>query len=84
MKNRIRATVALAAAAALALSACGSSDDSGTPGSNATLHIVGFAVPEQANKAIAAEWNKTDAGKGGAQSAKGSGQRRNHALRDDS
>ncbi|MEV4410389.1 sulfate ABC transporter substrate-binding protein [Catellatospora sp. NPDC049609] len=65
MKNRIRATVALAAAAVLALSACGSSDDnSGTPGSNATLHIVGFAVPEQANKAIAAEWNKTDAGKG--------------------
>ncbi|GHJ47012.1 sulfate ABC transporter substrate-binding protein [Catellatospora sp. TT07R-123] len=65
MKNRIRATVALAAAAVLALSACGGKEDnSGTPASDTTLHIVGFAVPEQANKAIAAAWNKTDAGKG--------------------
>ncbi|GAA1633172.1 sulfate ABC transporter substrate-binding protein [Catellatospora bangladeshensis] len=65
MKNRIRATAAFAVAAVLALSACGGGgEESGTPGSNATLHIVGFAVPEQANKAIAAEWNKTDAGKG--------------------
>lgn len=65
MKNRIRATAAFAVAAVLALSACGGSgDETGTPGSNATLHIVGFAVPEAANKAIAAEWNKTDAGKG--------------------
>ncbi|MFB9178077.1 sulfate ABC transporter substrate-binding protein [Dactylosporangium sucinum] len=29
-----------------------------------TLNIVGYAVPEAANKAIAAEWNKTPAGKG--------------------
>lgn len=33
-------------------------------GGDTTLQIVGFAVPEAANKAIAAEWNKTDAGRG--------------------
>ncbi|MEV0460043.1 sulfate ABC transporter substrate-binding protein [Catellatospora methionotrophica] len=64
MKNRIRAAAALAVTAVLALSACGGTDDGGTTGSSTTLNIVGFAVPEAANKAIAAEWNKTDAGKG--------------------
>ena len=29
-----------------------------------TLNIVGFAVPEIANRAIAAEWAKTEAGQG--------------------
>ncbi|HWH00919.1 MAG TPA: sulfate ABC transporter substrate-binding protein [Pilimelia sp.] len=60
MKNPIRATAALALAAGLALSACGGA----TAADAATLHIVGFAVPEAANKAIAQEWNKTDAGRG--------------------
>ncbi|MFC7479509.1 sulfate ABC transporter substrate-binding protein [Luedemannella flava] len=62
MKTRIRA-IALTLAAGLALTACGGND---TPSgsSDVTLNIVGFAVPEAANKAIAAEWNKTDAGKG--------------------
>lgn len=45
---------------ALGLAACGgsSSGDSGE-----TISIVGFAVPEAANKAIAKEFNKTDEGK---------------------
>src|SRR5262245_5163041 len=66
-----RATAALALALGLTLAACGGGSDddasggtAGGGGSNTTLHIVGFAVPEAANKAIAAEWNKTDAGKG--------------------
>ncbi len=60
MRLRTRATLALTLAAGLALSACTS-----TPaGDTVTLHIVGFAVPEAANKAIAAEWNKTEAGAG--------------------
>lgn len=60
--NRTRATVALLLAASLALSACGNGN--GAAGDAATLSIVGFAVPEAANKAIIAEWNKTDEGKG--------------------
>ncbi|MBL7497541.1 sulfate ABC transporter substrate-binding protein [Frankia sp. CNm7] len=67
-----RATAALALALGLTLAACGGGSDddnasggtTGGGGSDTTLHIVGFAVPEAANKAIAAEWNKTDAGKG--------------------
>ncbi|GGM55817.1 sulfate ABC transporter substrate-binding protein [Dactylosporangium sucinum] len=65
MKHRIRATAALAIAAGLLLSACaGTSASSDSTGSDVTLNIVGYAVPEAANKAIAAEWNKTPAGKG--------------------
>ncbi|WP_238012894.1 sulfate ABC transporter substrate-binding protein [Dactylosporangium sp. AC04546] len=65
MKYRIRAATALAVAAGLLLSACaGTSASSDSPGSDVTLNIVGYAVPEAANKAIAAEWNKTPAGKG--------------------
>ncbi len=49
----------------LALAACGSSDSGGSSasGDEQTINIVGFAVPEAANKAIAAEFQKTDAGK---------------------
>jgi sulfate/thiosulfate-binding protein len=61
--GRVRATVALALTAALALSACGGGSGSGS-GDGSTLSIVGFAVPETANKAIAKEWNKTSDGKG--------------------
>jgi sulfate transport system substrate-binding protein len=61
MRLRTRTTVALTLAAGLALSACTST----SAGDDAvTLHVVGFAVPEAANKAIAAEWNKTDEGRG--------------------
>jgi sulfate transport system substrate-binding protein len=58
---RSRATAALALAAGLALSACTGSPSAG--GDTVTLHIVGFAVPEAANKAIATEWQQTDAGR---------------------
>ncbi|QOC91992.1 sulfate ABC transporter substrate-binding protein [Micromonospora craniellae] len=61
MRHRIRAAIALATVTGVALSGCGG-DAAG--GSSATLSIVGFAVPEAANKAIAAEWNKTEAGEG--------------------
>jgi sulfate/thiosulfate-binding protein len=73
MTRRLRAVLALALALTVVATACGSSDDdaagsTGTDGgrSNAgqTIHIVGFAVPEAANKAIAAEFGRTDAGKG--------------------
>ena len=66
MKNRIRATATVAGivVAGLALSACASAGGAGSGGESVTLNIVGFAVPEAANKAIAAQWNKTDAGRG--------------------
>jgi sulfate/thiosulfate-binding protein len=68
MKHRWRGLLALAVVGVMALSACGGSDDdaSGESGgsSDDTINLVGFAVPEAANKAIAAEWNKTPEGKG--------------------
>lgn len=72
MKHRVRLAVAALMVGAVALAACGggSSDDeagasgsSGTSGESSTINIVGFAVPEAANKAIAAEWAKTDEGR---------------------
>ncbi|WP_051486287.1 extracellular solute-binding protein [Nocardioides sp. J54] len=59
--KRLMKAAAVAVTGALALTACssaGGSDDSGT-----TIGIYGFAVPEAANDAIAAEFNKTDEGK---------------------
>jgi sulfate/thiosulfate transport system substrate-binding protein len=61
MKLRTKTIAALAVVAGLALSACTGSPSGG--GDSVTLHIVGFAVPEAANKAIAEEWNKTDEGR---------------------
>ncbi|GIJ29691.1 sulfate ABC transporter substrate-binding protein [Micromonospora qiuiae] len=61
MRHRIRTAVALTVVTGLALAGCGSSS---AAGETTTLHIVGFAVPEAANKAIAAQWTKTEAGKG--------------------
>ena len=55
---------------ALLLGACGGgSDDEGASGGSGgsgggTIDIVGFAVPEAANKNIQAEFAKTEAGKG--------------------
>lgn len=56
-------TVGAVAAAALAvlLSACGSSDSSSD---SETVHIVGFSVSETVNKAVAKAFNETDAGQG--------------------
>lgn len=72
MRIRKRAALVLLAASLLATTACGGDDDGGPSSGGETdnrgepteLSIVGFAVPEAANKAIAAEWNKTDEGKG--------------------
>jgi sulfate/thiosulfate-binding protein len=57
----MRYRILAATVAALALAGCGGT---GSAAGATTLHIVGFAVPEAANKAIAAEWSKTPAGKG--------------------
>lgn len=59
LQRRLAAAAALVTSAAL-LGACASA--SGDAGGN-QLSIVGFAVPESANKAIAAKFNKTEAGK---------------------
>jgi sulfate transport system substrate-binding protein len=66
MKIRSRGIAALALTLAVVGAACGSSDsdDSGGGGGSTTLSIVGFAVPEAANKAIAEEWAKTPEGEG--------------------
>ena len=63
--QRWKHLTALALSAALLLTACGNDDDAGAAGgSDVQLSLVGFAVPEAANKAIQAEWARTDAGKG--------------------
>ena len=75
MKVHGRALLVLTTAALLLAGACSSSTDLGsTAGTSAsggtasdgggTINIVGFAVPEEANKAIAAEWAKTPEGEG--------------------
>jgi len=53
--------VAAGLAIALGLTACSSAGGAGADGE--TIDIVGFAVPEAANKAIAEEFVETDAGK---------------------
>ena len=60
------AGAALVVAAALALAGCvGGSAKPGTAGGSGatTLHLVGFAVPAEANKAIQAKWAETEDGK---------------------
>ena len=73
MKNRTRRVLALAAVSLLLAAGCGddgASDEadagegSGSSGSSETISIVGFAVPEEANKAIAAAWAETPEGEG--------------------
>lgn len=78
MKAPLRKLVALALVGTVGLAACGD-DDSPSSGSqspfgssapddggntNKVINIVGFAVPEAANKAIAEVWKKTPEGKG--------------------
>ncbi|GGD20739.1 sulfate ABC transporter substrate-binding protein [Nocardioides daphniae] len=59
IKRRITAGVAVTVAGLLGLTACG-----GDAGANDEFRIVGFAVPEAANKNIEKEFVKTDAGDG--------------------
>jgi sulfate transport system substrate-binding protein len=48
------------------VAACGGDDDEAAAGSggDSTISIVGFAVPEAANQAIAEEWTQTPEGEG--------------------
>jgi sulfate/thiosulfate transport system substrate-binding protein len=65
MNNRVRTTMALAAAGLLVVTACGGDDDEAAAQSgDSTISIVGFAVPEAANEAIADEWAQTPGGEG--------------------
>jgi sulfate/thiosulfate-binding protein len=68
MNNRLRTALGLAAAGLLFVSACGGGDDDASAddgdGGSTTLDIVGFAVPETANRAIADEWAQTPEGEG--------------------
>src|SRR5690349_4906471 len=61
--SRRRWVVAAAAATVAVLGVTGCGSDSTSAADAETISIVGFAVPEAANKAIAAEFNKTDEGK---------------------
>ena len=63
MNRTIKLAAALLAAAALAACAPGGAS-SGDGDAEETINIVGFAVPEAANKDIAAEFNKTPEGEG--------------------
>ena len=65
MQIRSRAALAAALVGALALSACAPGGASSSDEDDAnTIHIVGFAVPEAANKNIATEFTKTPEGEG--------------------
>jgi sulfate/thiosulfate-binding protein len=67
MRRRSSTLMAMALAGAMLLGACGGGGSSASADGGAggeTINIVGFAVPEAANKAIAAAWAKTPAGKG--------------------
>ncbi len=64
MQTSVKAVAAAAfSAALLALSACGGSSNASDGEDENTISIVGFAVPEAANKAIGEEFVKTDEGK---------------------
>jgi sulfate transport system substrate-binding protein len=68
MQHRSRTALALAATTLLGAVACGGDDGAsgsgggGGGGESVELSIVGFAVPEAANKAIADEWARTPEG----------------------
>jgi sulfate transport system substrate-binding protein len=67
MQKRLRTALALGAASLLVVTACGGDDDdagAADSGGDSTISIVGFAVPEAANQAIADEWTQTPEGEG--------------------
>jgi len=67
MRIRTRSLIALGLVAGVLLAACGGgadADDDAGGGDEVTLNIVGFAVPEAANVAIAEEFADTDDGEG--------------------
>jgi len=67
MSIKLKAAVAASTAALLTLAACGGTGgEAGAAGAESTtLNLVGFAVPEAANKAIAETWSaETEEGKG--------------------
>jgi sulfate/thiosulfate transport system substrate-binding protein len=65
MNHRLRTALGLTAAGLLVATACGGGDDASAGGGDGTtLNIVGFAVPEAANTAIAEAWNETPEGEG--------------------
>lgn len=65
MNLRSRVAAAVSAAGLLALAACGGGASAGSGGGEETqLSLVGFAVPEAANKAIAEKWAQTEEGAG--------------------
>ena len=65
MNLRSRAAAVATAAGLLALAACGGGASAGDGGGEETqLSLVGFAVPEAANKAIAEKWAQTEEGAG--------------------
>ena len=62
--RRLAASMALTAAVVLGLTGCVGGAASPAGGSGTTLHLVGFAVPAEANKAIQAKWAETEDGTG--------------------
>lgn len=65
MNLRARVAAAATAAGLLAVAACGGGASAGDGGGEETqLSLVGFAVPEAANKAIAEQWAQTEEGAG--------------------
>ena len=67
MTHRTRAALAIFIAGLLVVAGCSSSEDDSAAAGGAgggNIDLVGFAVPEAANKAIAAEWAKTEEGRG--------------------
>ena len=63
-KRRLISGAVLVAATALALTGCVGGAAAPAGGSGTVLHLVGFAVPAEANKAIQAKWSETEDGKG--------------------
>lgn len=67
-RSRTKATTTIAVVGALlasmALAGCGGDAEGGSGAADRTLDIVGFAVPEAANKAIFDDFTQTGAGKG--------------------
>jgi sulfate/thiosulfate-binding protein len=64
MTSRFKRAAAVVAVGALAMTVAACGGDSGGSDEEKTINLVGFAVPEAANKAIATEFGKTDAGDG--------------------